>query len=70
MKKQDDRIFILEEDLRCMESIMDMCSSKLWEILGDKDSKFDRFRNIIKNMDIIEILNGKNIHELHNLHVS
>ncbi|NBJ92169.1 hypothetical protein D5281_06080 [bacterium 1xD42-62] len=67
IRKQNDRISILEDDLKWLERIMKMCSGKLWEILGDKDSKFNRFRDIVKNLDIFEILNGKTIDDLQNL---
>lgn len=58
-KTQNSRIQILNEDLKWFESGLKSCSQKLWGILSQKDSQFEKFRNIIEKMNLIEILNGK-----------
>lgn len=54
-----DTIQILKYDLDSFVEILTSCSKKLWDILGQKDSKFESFREILKQMDLVEILNGK-----------
>ena len=66
-ENNNDRIRIYEDDLKSFEQILINCSAKLWDALGKQDSSFAKFRNIISNMNFVEILNGKVNEKLHEL---
>lgn len=55
----NDVIDILAMDLELFERVLKGCADKLWNQLGEKNSKFEQFRNIIKQIELVEILNGK-----------
>ncbi len=66
-KNSNNRIEILDLDLESFEDILTGCSKKLWRTLGQKNNRFEKFRNIIKQINLIEILNGKINEELREL---
>ncbi len=56
---RNSEIQILHYDLDSFVEILTNCGKKLWCKIGQKDSKFESFRNIVKNMDLVDILDGK-----------
>lgn len=56
---RNNEIQIFDYDLDSFVGILTNCSKKLWRIMEQKGNEFESFRNIIKNMDLVDILNGK-----------
>lgn len=63
----NDAIQIFENDLESFVMILSNSCKKLWDIMGQKDSNFERFRQIISQMNFVDILNGRIIEELNKL---
>lgn len=55
----NNEIQIFDYDLDSFVEILTSCSKKLWRIMELKGNEFESFRNIIKSMDLVDILNGK-----------
>lgn len=67
-RRQEDMIRFFDTDLDSFERITKNCSDKLWKRLRES-SGFKTFREIIKGMSIVNILNGKVYEELQNLNI-
>lgn len=62
-------IWIREIDLNAFESILKKCGDKLWERLGSGNEFSERFRQILKELEMLNILSGKTNQELSELKV-
>lgn len=58
-KKENDGIQIFKNDLELFEDIIVNGAQNLWEKLGKEKSGFDEFRNIVENLNLVDILNGR-----------
>lgn len=64
LQDQSGNFWIQETDLEAFKEILGESGNKLWEKLGRKNDFFEKFRAILEEMNMINILSGKVNQEL------
>lgn len=64
LQDQYNKLWIQKEDLDIFKSILEESGKELWRNLGNENKSSQQFREILKEMDMINILNGKVNREL------
>lgn len=64
---EDNYIQIAKDDLVLFEDIIEEGSKKLWKKIGEREGLFERFRKIMEDMNLLDILNEKVNEDLRSL---
>lgn len=62
----EDVLYVWDEDLELLEENLISSAGDLWKRLG-REPGFQKFRNILREMDLLGILNGRVCESLHDL---